>query len=105
MKSVKSQNGGTKPIHPKGDAFFKEELSKNMNIQNIQGKGQVTCKLIFIVEKDGSIIKAVGIGDNEKFNRYAELAILLTQDRWEPAKKDGLPVRAIMSVPLMLNFD
>ncbi|UKB79463.1 energy transducer TonB [Chryseobacterium sp. MEBOG07] len=84
---------------------FKKEIIDHFNINAINGKGKLQSIVIFIIEKDGSIITAKGFGENQNFNKQAELAVLLIQKKWEPAIRNGQPERAYMSVPLTLNFD
>lgn len=95
----------TPPKYPDGINAFRKEISNNFNIEAIRGKGKIQTTVIFIIEKDGSIIAVKGLGENETFNREAATAVLLTQKKWEPAKKEGLPQRARMSIPLTLDFD
>lgn len=101
----KKIENNTSPKHPKGSDFFKKEMTDNFYADAIQGKNRVECKVYFIIEKDGSITSVKASGDNEQFNRQAELSVLLTQEKWEPAIRNGQPERAFMSVPLVLNFD
>ncbi|MFS4429931.1 energy transducer TonB [Chryseobacterium sp. S90] len=103
--TVLKDNEVTPPKYPDGIDAFRKEIINNFNIEAIRGKGKIQTTVKFIVEKDGSIIVVKGIGENENFNREAATAVLLTQKKWEPAKKDGLPERAHMSIPLTLNFD
>jgi len=103
--TVLKDNEVTPPKYPNGIDAFRKEIINNFNIEAIRGKGKIQTTVKFIVEKDGSIIVVKGIGENENFNREAATAVLLTQKKWEPAKKDGLPERAHMSIPLTLNFD
>lgn len=103
--TVLKDNEVTPPKYPDGIDAFRKEIINNFNIEAIRGKGKIQTTVKFIVEKDGSIIVVKGIGENENFNREAATAVLLTQKKWEPATKDGLPERAHMSIPLTLNFD
>ncbi|MDN3695358.1 hypothetical protein QWZ06_25540 [Chryseobacterium tructae] len=93
------------PKYPDGMDAFKKEVINNFNSEAVTGKGTIQCSVIFIIEKDGSIITAKGFGENQNFNRQAELAVLLTQKKWEPCLKNGQPQRSRMRVPLTLNFD
>ncbi|KAB1231988.1 energy transducer TonB [Chryseobacterium viscerum] len=93
------------PNYPDGMEAFKKEIIDHFNINAINGKGKLQSIVIFIIEKDGSIITAKGFGENQNFNKQAELAVLLIQKKWEPAIRNGQPERAYMSVPLTLNFD
>ena len=102
--SEKIENS-TSPKHPKGSDFFKKEISDNFFSDAIKGRNRIKCRVYFIVEKDGSLTSVKTSGNNENFNRQAELAVLLTQEKWEPAIRNGQPERAYMSFPVALNFD
>lgn len=95
------------PEYPDGLEAFKKEIANNFNAGSevIQGKGTLQSIVIFIIEKDGSILTAKGFGENPAFNRKAEMAVLLTQKKWQPATKDGIPQRARLRVPFTLKFD
>lgn len=95
----------TSPKYPDGMDAFKKEIMNNFNSEAVHGKGKIQSIVIFIIEKDGSIITAKGFGENQSFNRQAEHAILFTQKKWEPGIKNGQPQRSRMRVPLTLNFD
>lgn len=104
---VPKEEGYILPKYPDGMEAFKKEIANNFDAQGeiIQGKGIVQSVVIFIIEKDGSMITAKGFGENPAFNRKAEMAVLLTQKKWQPATKDGVPQRARLRVPFTLNFD
>lgn len=95
----------TSPTHPKGLEFFKSEIGDNFYTDIISGTGRIECKVYFVVEKDGSILSVKAIGKNEVFNRQAELAVLLTPEKWEPATKNNQPEVSYMSFPVAINFD
>lgn len=89
---------------PKGAAAFKKEISNNFYGANINAKGSISCEITFVIERDGSIREVKAIGENERFNNQAILAIYLTEDKWEPARIDGYPVRYRFRIPLTMNF-
>jgi hypothetical protein len=105
ITSFKDSKVAYQPNYPGGMEAFKKEIIDHFNINAINGKGKLQSIVIFIIEKDGSIITAKGFGENQNFNKQAELAVLLIQKKWEPAIRNGQPERAYMSVPLTLNFD
>jgi hypothetical protein len=104
-KIDKNIENATAPKHPNGSDFFKKEMSDNFFADAIKGTNRVECRVYFIIEKDGSITSVKASGSNEQFNRQAELCVLLTQEKWKPATRNGQPERAFMNVPLALNFD
>lgn len=95
------------PEYPDGIDAFKKEIANNFNAGSevTQEKGTLQSIVIFIIEKDGSILTAKGFGENPTFNRHAEIAVLLTKKKWQPATKDGIPQRARLRVPFTLNFE
>lgn len=62
-------------------------------------------KLIFVVEKDGSLSSVRAEGDNFTFNRQAEIALYLLPGTFSPAYIRGTPIRYRFSLPLALNFE
>jgi|WetSurMetagenome_2_1015567.scaffolds.fasta_scaffold271884_2 periplasmic protein TonB len=90
------------PMFPGGDEarkkFIKEYFSSATFGQKVKVEGVVWVS--FIVEKDGSLstIKVMnGIGatcDNEVIN------VVKKMPKWTPAKRNGLPVRFILKMPI-----
>lgn len=93
------------PKYPDGIEAFKKEIAENLNTNLIRGKGIIQSRVVFIIDLDGSIMTAKAFGENESFNKQAELAILLIKKKWEPAKKNNQPYRTRLRVPLTLTFD
>ena len=91
--------------HPKGYEFFRNEIMNNLYSENINGNGNLRCNIIFTVEKDGSLRNVKATGENENFNKQAELALYLTKYKWNPARKNGKPQKSRMNLPLILNFE
>lgn len=91
--------------YPTGNEGFRQEVSEKFSAGNIDAQGKISTEVIFIIEKDGSITNVKATGSNIEFNRQAELAVYLTEHRWEPARIDGYPVRYKFRIPLNLNFD
>lgn len=66
---------------------------------------EVRTKLLFVVEKDGSISSVKAEGDNFTFNRQAEIALYLLPGKFAPAYLQGSAVRYRFSLPLTINFE
>ncbi|WP_419869168.1 energy transducer TonB [Chryseobacterium sp. CT-SW4] len=103
--TIPNKEGEIAAEYPRGNDFFRQELADNFYSGTIDGKGKINCKLSFIIEKDGSITDVKGVGDNENFNRQAELAVYLSEYKWKPATSNGIPVRYRFTTPLQLIFD
>ncbi|NIF05629.1 hypothetical protein F3J23_09250 [Chryseobacterium sp. Tr-659] len=103
--SKSKSDNETSAKHLDGAESFKKEISDNMYTYGISLKGKVESRVSFAIEKDGSITFVNAKGNNEKFNKQAELAVLLTQKKWEPATRDHEPVVSYMGFPISLNFD
>lgn len=102
---VIDERGEIMPRYSKGNNVFKEELANNFYSEAVKGKGKISCELSFVIERDGSIVNVKGTGENESFNKQAELALYLIQDTWEPGRLDGRTVKCRMRVPLTLNLN
>ncbi|ABG57709.1 energy transducer TonB [Cytophaga hutchinsonii] len=99
----------TLPKFPGGDQAFAEFISshlvypKDARKQGIEGKTYTQ----FTVEKDGSIsaIKTVNGKGLSPSCDQAVIDVLLQSPRWQPAMKDGLPIRCKMIVPVKFTLD
>ncbi|WP_172282082.1 energy transducer TonB [Chryseobacterium sp. LAM-KRS1] len=90
--------------YSKGINQFKQEILDNFYAGTINADGKISCIVNFIFDKDGSIVEVKGVGDNEDFNKQAELAVYLSDGTWEPARIDGYTVRYRMRLPLTIQF-
>ncbi|WP_050009519.1 energy transducer TonB [Flavobacterium sp. B17] len=100
-----NEKGEIQPIYPTGINGFKQEIADKFCAGNINAKGKISTVVTMIIEKDGSIVNVKAEGTNDDFNRQAELAVYLTEYKWEPARINGYPVRYRFRIPLNLNFD
>lgn len=92
-------------IFPKGSAVFRKMISENFNMDKINLTKDISCKVIFIVEKNGEISNIKAEGSDEKFNKEAVLAVSKIKDIWIPASLYGEKVRYRFSVPLDIKVD
>lgn len=79
------------------DLFYGEAVYSEVNI--------ITSKVVFVVEKDGTISEVKAEGDNFTFNRQAEIAIYSISKPFSPALINGQPVRYRFRLPLTLNLE
>ncbi|GEN77925.1 energy transducer TonB [Chryseobacterium hagamense] len=91
--------------YPTGNDGFRREVGEKFYLGNIEAQGKISTELTFIIERDGSITEVKATGPDNEFNRQAQLAVYLTEHKWEPAKINGYPVRYRFRIPLHLNFD
>lgn len=99
------EKGEVTAEYPSGINGFKKEVIDNFYAGTIDAKGNIRTELVFIIERDGTIVDVKASGENENFNKQAELAIYLTTGKWQGARVDGLPTRYRMRLPLNLNFN
>lgn len=99
------EKGEISPSYPTGINGFKQEIVDKFCAGNINAKGKIRTVVTMIIEKDGSIVDVKAEGTNDDFNRQAELAVYLTEYKWEPARIDGYPTRYRFRLPFNLNFD
>jgi periplasmic protein TonB len=90
-------------IFPGGFEAMKKFISDNIRTSNIEGSGKVYVK--FLVEKDGSVSKVLKFKDVEDCYGCMEAAMQVVREmpKWTPAKKNGKPVRAWHSLPVVIS--
>lgn len=99
------EKGEVSAAYPQGINAFRKEIVDNFYAGTIDTKGNIRTELIFVIERDGSIVDVKATGPNGEFNKQAELAVYLTKHKWQPARINGYSVRYRLRVPLNLNFD
>jgi protein TonB len=93
------------PVYPGGINAFRQETANNFYAGTIDANGKISSEIVFVIERDGTIVDVKATGSNDNFNRQAELAVYLAKYKWEAARIDGHPVRYRFHIPLNLNFD
>ena len=101
-KVYESASIETKPTFNGGLKKFYEFIAQNYKTpegENISGKIIVS----FIVEKDGSltdfmVVKDIGYGTGKEAIR-----VLKKCPKWNPAKQNGVPVRCIFNLPIVIR--
>lgn len=99
------EKGEVPARYPSGYDGFRREIAEKFCAGTIEAKGKMSTEIMFVIEKDGSIIDVKATGVNDDFNRQAQLAVYLTEKQWRPATINGYPVRYRVKIPLYLNFD
>lgn len=84
---------------------FRKYVGENIDSSNMEGEGQLTVKLRFIVERDGSVsdVKVVQKSGNSDFDSEA-VSVVKRQKKWKPAKLNGENVRSYFSIPITMQF-
>ncbi|MDR7208352.1 M56 family metallopeptidase [Flavobacterium piscis] len=95
------------PQFPQGIEEFYKFVGSNFKMPSVASKSKVSGKILmeFIVEKDGSlseikVLKDLGYGLGEEAIRVLKLS-----PKWNPASKNGLPVRVQYSLPITIQTD
>jgi hypothetical protein len=87
------------------NTFRKIFLEKFRLKKVIADKGLISCELVFVVEKDGSISNIKASGENESFNKEAERTVSKIKQKWIPGEHNGQVVRSRFKVPMKISFD
>jgi protein TonB len=87
------------------NTFRKVFLEKFRLKKVIADKGLISCELVFVVEKDGSISNIKASGENESFNKETERTVSKIKRKWIPGEHNGQVVRSRFKVPLKVSFD
>jgi len=92
------------PEFPGGSSVFRNKIAENFNGEKIEGKGVLTCEIIFVINKEGVLDEIITKGTTESFNIEAKRAVSQIKDLWTPATVNGEKVRYRMKIPLTLDF-
>lgn len=91
---------------PLGMIALKNMFSENFRMRKvITNTEQVSCELIFIIDKEGSMTDIKAIGSNDSFNKEAERAISKIKEKWTPAEINGQKARYRFKLPLTISFN
>lgn len=91
--------------YPGGLNGVRKYISDNVDSSGMEGEGQLTVKLRFIVERDGTVsdVKATSKSGNSDFDSEA-IRVVKKLKKWTPAKKNGENVRSYYSIPITMQF-
>lgn len=93
---------------PGGEAAWSKFIAngmKNGDFDNFKNKDQGTCRVRFIVGKDGYVSNVQAL--TMKKTRLAKLAVEIIESspRWKPAMQNGKTVNAYREQPITFNFE
>lgn len=92
------------PEFPGGINEFRNQFTKVFRSDKIKEKGVVKTLILFVIEKDGSIIEVKALGGNQTFNDESIRAIKKIKGTWIPAEINGKKVRYRFRLPLTMHF-
>ena len=90
--------------YPGGMAALRRYLGENFDTSLFDGgEGQMTAKLKFVVERDGSVsdVRITQKSGNGEFDNEA-IRVVKKLKKWSPGKKNGESVRSYYSVPFTM---
>ena len=91
--------------YPGGLNGVRRYISDNVDTSGMEGEGQLTVKLKFIVERDGTVsdVKVTQKSGNGDFDSET-IRVVKKLKKWTPAKKNGENVRSYYSIPSTMQF-
>ena len=89
---------------PGGMNSFRDEFMKNFKTRKVNGTGKVSCEIMFVIERDGTLDDVKISGSNSSFNAEAERAIKKIKQKWSPAELKGVKVRYRYKMPITMVF-
>ena len=102
------QENTTMPEYPGGINVMRNKVSQNFNGLPFKGnEGLVRSDIQFVIDEKGEVSNIKTMGSNEIFNNEAYKAVKLANENitWQPATKDGQPVKYIFKLPLTMVFE
>lgn len=96
---------GTEASFPGGINKFREFVAENYRVPNSFNKDVLVIKLVFVIEKDGSMtdIRMVGNGD-KALEKEAIRVLKAMNKKWTPGKVNGEIVRSEKTLPIQINL-
>ena len=91
--------------YPGGLNGVRKYIADNVDTSNLEGEGQLTVKVKFIVERDGTVsdVKVTQKSGNSDFDSET-IRVVKRLKKWAPAKKNGENVRSYYSIPITMQF-
>ena len=91
--------------YPGGLNGVRKYIADNVDTSNLEGEGQLTVKLKFIVERDGTVsdVKVTQKSGNSDFDSET-IRVVKRLKKWALAKKNGENVRSYYSIPITMQF-
>lgn len=96
---------GIEASFPGGINKFRTFIAENYKVPNSFNKDVLFIKLVFIIEKDGSMtdIRMVGNGD-KALEKEAIRVLKAMNKKWTPGKINGEVVRSEKTLPIQINL-
>jgi hypothetical protein len=95
----------SKPVYPGGLPAFYKKFNDNYKVPKIETKGTLKIELTFTIEADGAMTNFSAKSEyGYKVEQEAVRVLNLYKENWKPAEKDGKPVRASYSLPVIINM-
>ena len=91
-----------------GIPSFRMLFAENFDTSSMEGeKGMIKAILIFVVDEKGKVSNVWAEGEDSDFNQEAIITFYKISDKgkWNPAEKDGVPVKSVFRMPLTMNFE
>ncbi|MET3536544.1 energy transducer TonB [Chryseobacterium limigenitum] len=88
---------------PKGINVFRQMLANNFRTRKIIGDENMSCELVFIIDKTGSITDIKATGNNQSFNEEVIRSASKIKEKWIPAEINGQKVRYRIKIPLHIT--
>ena len=91
--------------YPGGLNGVRKYIADNVDTSNLEGEGQLTVKVKFIVERDGTVsdVKVTQKSGNSDFDSET-IRVVKRLKKCAPAKKNGENVRSYYSIPITMQF-
>jgi len=80
---------------------FMSKLIKD--VESLDGQDLIY-RVTFIVEEDGSLTNIKIIDSNSPSYHSEIVRVIKSMPKWNPARKNGIPVRSIFSMPVSIKF-
>lgn len=96
---------GVEASFPGGINKFRTFIAENYKVPNSFNKDVLFIKLVFVIEKDGSMtdIRMVGNGD-KALEKEAIRVLKAMNKKWTPGKINGEIVRSEKTLPIQINL-
>lgn len=96
--------GDAEAKYPGGITAIRNFISENIYTENINTEelANLTTKVRFVVERDGSVSQVKASGDSASLNRQSEIVLYLLPEKFSPAQINGTPVRSYYSIPITI---
>lgn len=94
-----------KAVPTEGFEAFYNQFSRRFSPRSIDGNvTEVTVRLRFVVEKDGSFTDIKVLNDKYGFGNEA-IRVLKTMPKWQPAMHNGTAVRSMFTLPIKVRVN